>query len=101
MLRFVQSLMVMVVQQLQMSYPKTLKQSYNKYSNAGDSRTVLSQNGQAIELTKDHKPNDPIEKMRIEKLGGFVKKVAGCHRVMGNLAMSRALGDGYLKPFVS
>lgn len=28
-------------------------------ANAGDSRSALSRNGQIIELSKDHKPEDP------------------------------------------
>ena len=41
--------------------------------NIGDSRAVLSRRGAALDLTVDHKPDDPSEKARIEKLGGFVK----------------------------
>lgn len=29
-------------------------------ANAGDSRSAISRNGQIIELSKDHKPEDPI-----------------------------------------
>lgn len=42
-----------------------------------------------MELSVDHKPDDPIEKERIEKAGGYVQT----GRVNGNLAVSRALGD--------
>jgi protein phosphatase PTC1 len=49
-------------------------------------------------LTKDHKPQDEEETKRIQAEGGFV----GNHgRVNGVLAVSRALGDHMLKPFVS
>ena len=37
---------------------------------------------------------------RIESLGGFVSYI-GCWRAMGILAMSRAIGDLFLKPYVS
>ncbi|KAL7490150.1 hypothetical protein ACHAW6_015898 [Cyclotella cf. meneghiniana] len=41
-------------------------------ANVGDSRAILSRNGAAIELTKDHKPNDDNERERVEALGGSV-----------------------------
>ena len=41
-------------------------------ANAGDSRAVASVAGKAVELSVDHKPDDPIEKERIEKAGGYV-----------------------------
>ena len=42
--------------------------------NLGDSRALLSSdNGQCLrQITRDHKPNDPIEKARIQKSGGQV-----------------------------
>ena len=33
-------------------------------ANVGDSRAVLSREGEAVDLTTDHKPNDPREKVR-------------------------------------
>eukprot|EP00931_Biecheleriopsis_adriatica_P073540 TRINITY_DN47801_c0_g1_i1.p1 TRINITY_DN47801_c0_g1~~TRINITY_DN47801_c0_g1_i1.p1 ORF type:complete len:489 (+),score=96.24 TRINITY_DN47801_c0_g1_i1:160-1467(+) len=63
-------------------------------ANAGDSRAVLCRAGKAIPLSEDHKPNDPREKRRIEKGGGYVENSApGQYRVNGNLNLSRALGD--------
>lgn len=43
-------------------------------ANLGDSRAILSENSsQKISLlTKDHKPNDPNEKKRIERAGGYI-----------------------------
>ncbi|KAI8328763.1 phosphatase 2C-like domain-containing protein [Chlamydoabsidia padenii] len=59
-------------------------------SNAGDSRAVIStRNGRAIPLSKDHKPNDPLETARIKNAGGYVE----FKRVNGSLALSRAIGD--------
>lgn len=85
-------------------------------ANAGDSRCVLSSRGvvrndllpslhslpqplsiplppcplsQAIEMSRDHKPELPEERARIEKARGFVE----FGRVNGSLALSRALGD--------
>jgi serine/threonine protein phosphatase PrpC len=58
-------------------------------ANAGDSRAVLGRGGQAVELSLDHKPDLPIEKARIERAGGYVED----GRVMGNINLSRSLGD--------
>ncbi|KAK9695231.1 Protein phosphatase 2C 2, partial [Basidiobolus ranarum] len=57
--------------------------------NAGDSRAVLSINGEAKPLSFDHKPTNHAETVRIANAGGFVE----FGRVNGNLALSRAIGD--------
>ena len=43
-------------------------------ANTGDSRAIMCLNGgkNFLELTNDHKPEDPIEKNRIEMNGGKV-----------------------------
>uniref|UniRef100_K3WIB5 PPM-type phosphatase domain-containing protein n=1 Tax=Globisporangium ultimum (strain ATCC 200006 / CBS 805.95 / DAOM BR144) TaxID=431595 RepID=K3WIB5_GLOUD len=81
--------------------------------NVGDCRAVLSRSGDAVELTRDHKPNDPSEQSRIESLGGRVKwhgyvdaqgdpiEPYGAYRINGNLAVARAIGDRDLRPFVT
>ena len=70
-------------------------------ANVGDSRAILSRNASAIDLTRDHKPNDPIEEERIQARGGYVAwcgdtdtqgnpiEGSGIYRVNGNLALSR------------
>ncbi|EEF38139.1 protein phosphatase 2C 37 [Ricinus communis] len=68
-------------------------------SNCGDSRAVLCRNGVAIPLSSDHKPDRPDELVRIQEAGGRVIYWDGA-RVLGVLAMSRAIGDNYLKPYV-
>lgn len=68
-------------------------------ANCGDSRAVLSRGGQAIALSVDHKPDRSDEMARIEAAGGKVINWNG-YRVFGVLAMSRAIGDRYLKPYV-
>ncbi|XP_039145773.1 probable protein phosphatase 2C 24 [Dioscorea cayenensis subsp. rotundata] len=68
-------------------------------SNCGDSRAVLCKGGVAIPLSTDHKPDRPDEMERIEQAGGRVIYWDG-PRVLGVLAMSRAIGDAYLKPYV-
>lgn len=57
--------------------------------NAGDSRTVLSKGKLAVDLSKDHKPDDVEERRRIYAASSFVED----SRVNGMLALSRALGD--------
>ncbi|XP_044512542.1 protein phosphatase 1F [Gracilinanus agilis] len=66
----------------------------------GDSQVMLVQQGQALELMKPHKPERPDERERIEALGGFVSYM-DCWRVNGTLAVSRAIGDVFQKPYVS
>ncbi|VVB11740.1 unnamed protein product [Arabis nemorensis] len=65
-------------------------------ANVGDSRGVLSQGGQAIQMTVDHEPH--TERLSIEDRGGFVSNMPGdVPRVNGQLAVSRAFGDKSLK----
>eukprot|EP00878_Enallax_costatus_P018467 GHUV01019442.1.p1 GENE.GHUV01019442.1~~GHUV01019442.1.p1 ORF type:complete len:267 (+),score=81.84 GHUV01019442.1:180-980(+) len=59
-------------------------------ANAGDSRAVLSRRGKALELSRDHKPSDPLEQQRIEACGGFV---CADDRLCGQIGVSRAIGD--------
>lgn len=68
-------------------------------ANCGDSRAVLCRNGATIPLSSDHKPDRPDELLRIEAAGGRVI-YWDSPRVLGMLAMSRAIGDNYLKPYV-
>ncbi|MQL98624.1 hypothetical protein Taro_031326 [Colocasia esculenta] len=68
-------------------------------ANCGDSRAVLGNNGISVLLSEDHKPDRVDELARIEEAGGRVVFLNGA-RVHGILAMSRALGDKYLKPWV-
>ncbi|XP_062085042.1 probable protein phosphatase 2C 24 [Humulus lupulus] len=69
-------------------------------ANCGDSRAVVCRNGKAVPLSSDHKPDRPDELSRIQAAGGRVIYWDG-PRVLGVLAMSRAIGDNYLKPYVS
>eukprot|EP00258_Populus_trichocarpa_P042519 XP_024458538.1 protein phosphatase 2C 56-like isoform X2 [Populus trichocarpa] len=68
-------------------------------SNCGDSRAVLFRRTEAIPLTVDQKPDRSDELMRIEGQGGRVINWNGA-RVLGVLAMSRAIGDRYLRPWI-
>lgn len=69
-------------------------------AHTGDSRAVLMRQGVAVPLTSDHKPDRPDEMARIERANGKVVYKSGGFRVMGLLAMSRAMGDHFLRPWV-
>jgi len=70
-------------------------------ANTGDSRAVLCRKGKAVALSQDHKPNDPVERRRIEGAGGNVKETSikngngwrVVYRINGDLNLSRCIGD--------
>mmetsp|Transcript_2522 Transcript_2522/g.2484 ORF Transcript_2522/g.2484 Transcript_2522/m.2484 type:complete len:516 (-) Transcript_2522:142-1689(-) len=83
-------------------------------ANCGDSRAVLARLQQsstspltAIDLSRDHKPDDPIEMARITSWGGFVSPVPepglsarvwlDPEYTMIGLAMARSIGDYAVK----
>ncbi|XAR53382.1 Phosphoprotein phosphatase [Bertholletia excelsa] len=68
-------------------------------SNCGDSRAVLCRGTETIPLTVDQKPDREDELRRIEGNGGKVINWNGA-RLFGVLAMSRAIGDRYLRPWI-
>ncbi|KAL6221076.1 hypothetical protein ACLB2K_008828 [Fragaria x ananassa] len=68
-------------------------------SNCGDSRAILCRGTETIPLTVDQKPDREDELIRIEGEGGRVINWNGA-RVFGVLAMSRAIGDRYLRPWI-
>jgi len=75
-------------------------------ANAGDCRAVLFREGKIIRCSTDHKPSLPEEEKRIVSLGGHITTTIDrtgniTSRVCGVLAVSRALGDFSLNPFVS
>ena len=63
------------------------------FANVGDSRSILVNRNAVRFETKDHKPCDPHERQRITRHGGYIQM----NRVNGNLALSRAFGDFFLK----
>ncbi|XP_047308846.1 probable protein phosphatase 2C 14 [Impatiens glandulifera] len=69
-------------------------------SNVGDCRAVLSINGIAEAVTKDHRAGDEDERKRIEDKGGYLVFHKGAWRVHGILAVSRSIGDAHLKDWV-
>lgn len=66
-------------------------------ANAGDARVVLCRAGKALRLSYDHKGSDHNEGQRVQKAGGTILN----NRVNGVLAVTRALGDAYMKDLVT
>lgn len=62
-------------------------------ANAGDCRAVLCRKGVAVEMSQDHRPTCPIERKRVEELGGYVDD----GYLNGLLSVTRALGDWDMK----
>jgi len=62
--------------------------------NVGDSRAVaLLRSKSVMALSRDHKPDDPLELERIHRAGGKVYRRRGDVARVGGLALSRAFGD--------
>lgn len=66
-------------------------------ANVGDARIILCRQGQALRLSYDHKGSDENEGKRITNAGGLILN----NRVNGVLAVTRALGDTYMKDLVT
>ncbi|RDW88658.1 protein phosphatase 2C [Coleophoma cylindrospora] len=66
-------------------------------ANVGDARIVLCRSGKALRLSYDHKGGDENEGKRIANAGGLILN----NRVNGVLAVTRALGDAYMKDLVT
>jgi len=70
--------------------------------NLGDCRLVIVyKNGESKQVTVDHKPDDKIEKDRLEKMGGEIYKDSEGTIRIGDLSLSRAFGDGDNLPYIS
>lgn len=65
-------------------------------ANVGDTRVILCRGGQALRLTYDHKGSDLHESKRVINQGGIMMN----NRVSGVLAVTRSLGDSYMKDLV-
>jgi len=66
-------------------------------ANVGDARIILCRNGKALRLSYDHKGSDDNEGKRVANAGGLILN----NRVNGVLAVTRALGDAYMKDLVT
>ncbi|KAF5858976.1 Protein phosphatase 2C 1 [Aspergillus alliaceus] len=76
---------------------KAIRQRVLYTANVGDARIILCRNGKALRLSYDHKGSDENEGKRITNAGGLILN----NRVNGVLAVTRALGDAYLKDLVT
>lgn len=79
------------------SKPQPNKQRVLYTANVGDARIILCRNGKALRLSYDHKGSDENEGRRISNAGGLILN----NRVNGVLAVTRALGDAYMKDLVT
>ncbi len=79
---------------------KYKNEQYVNIINLGDSRAILCRANLAISLSADHKPNWPVERHRIMKLGGKITWDGYDHRIK-DLSVSRAFGDVDATPFVT
>lgn len=66
-------------------------------ANVGDTRIVLSRQGKPLRLSYDHKGSDFHETKRVQNCGGIMMN----NRVNGVLAVTRSLGDHYMKDYVT
>ncbi len=64
-------------------------------ANVGDCRVIVSHNNSALPITKDHVPDDPVERGRIEHAGCKVC----CNKIDGRMNVSRAFGLYNYKQF--
>lgn len=76
---------------------KSSRQRVLYTANVGDARIVLCRSGKALRLSYDHKGSDESEGKRIAGAGGLILN----NRVNGVLAVTRALGDAYMKELVT
>jgi len=74
--------------------------NYLNVVNLGDSRCVLCRDNFAMPLSKDHKPNWPEERHRIEQIGGKIVFDGYDWRIK-DLSVSRSFGDLESTPFLS
>lgn len=75
-------------------------ENYLNVINLGDCRCILARDNFAMPLTKDHKPNWPEERRRIEKLGGDIRFDGYDWRIK-DLSVSRAFGDIDATPWIT
>ena len=65
-------------------------------ANAGDARAILIGRDTVTQLTVDHRLESPVERQRVEKMGGHIDYPYTCVGSLG-LMPTRTLGDSYFK----
>lgn len=68
------------------------------FVSVGDARAIMCVNKQAKRGTRDHKALDSDERIRVQQLGGFLAENG---RLLGKIAVSRAIGDQEFYPYVN
>lgn len=70
------------------------------FANIGDSMGMMvNKNGFPIMMSQEHKVD--FEQVKLKQKGAFITREHGMARVNGTLNLSRALGDFYLKKFIT
>ena len=64
-------------------------------ANVGDSKAYIIYDNSYTQISSDHKCTIEDEKIRVESMGGEINK----NRVMGQLILTRTLGDLYVKQY--
>ena len=64
-------------------------------ANVGDSKAYILYDNSYKQISSDHKTTVEDEKIRVESMGGIIKK----NRIMGQLILTRTLGDLYVKQY--
>ena len=64
-------------------------------ANVGDSKAYIIYDNSYTQISSEHKCTIEDEKRRVESMGGEIKK----NRVMGQLILTRTLGDLYVKQY--
>eukprot|EP01038_Epipyxis_sp_PR26KG_P005579 gene5579-7704_t len=90
---FAGSVAVMAAIMPSLTHPEELIDIF--VAHVGDCRAVLCSDGNAVQLTEDHKANNKTEKARIEAAGGWVHN----GRVGSSLVVARSIGDIQYKEF--
>lgn len=70
-------------------------------ANAGDSKAIIIKREGVMDLTKEHRATNQEEKLRIEKMGGFIIVHKSRYLVQGSLQITRSFGDQKYKKYIS